>query len=147
MRAARGFLWLLSIPLTVLALVVGTGAWGASGEVTVEGKLIDVHSDDFAHGQATHRYWLETDQGTYELRFSQSPVLPLASKVRVQGQRSGGSIAVAAGGVTAAAGSTTTSTATGAKRVAVILFTFSDNSTQPYTPAFAQGVAFTNTNW
>jgi hypothetical protein len=91
MRAARGFLWLLSVPLTVLALGLGTGAWGASGEVTVEGKLVDVHSDDFAHGQETHQYWLETDQGTYELRFSQSPMLPLASKVRVHGQRSGSS--------------------------------------------------------
>jgi chitodextrinase len=144
-RAARGFLWLLSVPVTVLALALGTGAWGAAGgEVTITGKLIDVHSDDFARGQATHQYWLETDQGTYELRFSQSPALPRASKVRVHGQRSGNTITVAAGGVNAAPGSTTTGAATGAKRVAVILITFSDNSTQPYTPAYANGVAFAN---
>ena len=101
MRAARGFLWLLSVPVAVLALALGTGAWGAAGgEVTVAGKLIDVHSDDFVRGQATHQYWLETDQGTYELGFSKSPAL----RSREQGARARSAQRkldrVAAGGVT-----------------------------------------------
>ena len=32
------------------------------------------------------------------------------------------------------------------KRVAVVLFNFSNDSSQPYTPAFAEGVAFTNSS-
>ena len=35
-------------------------------------------------------------------------------------------------------------TSTGAHRVAVVLFNFSNDTSQPYTPAIAQGVAFTN---
>lgn len=148
-----------SHPSLALLLVVGLagasllfGAAGAHatfiGSVQFEGRLVDVHSDDFEHGTASHQYRLETDQGTFQLRFAdRSPELPRASRVAVRGQRSGSTITVAAGGVRAAAGSTTSSAATtGARRVAVILFTFADNNVQPYTPAYAQGVAFTNPN-
>jgi hypothetical protein len=41
---------------------------------------------------------------------------------------------------------TTSQAATGPKRVAVVLFNFSNDTGQPYTPAYAAGVAFTNTN-
>jgi chitodextrinase len=147
MSAARGLFVVLAGPITVLALLFGTRAWAAGSDVTVAGKLIDAHSDDFDHGKAVHQYRLETDQGSYELQFiDKHPELARASRVTVHGQRSGNTITVAAGGIKAAQGSTTAVAATGAKRVAVILFTFSDSTTQPYTPAYAQGVAFTNAN-
>ena len=83
----------------------------------------------------------------WRLQFAEKqPELPRASRVTVQGQRSGNTIVVAAGGIKAAPGSTSSVAATGVKKVAVILFTFSDSEVQPYTPAFAQGVAFTNAN-
>jgi hypothetical protein len=145
-----------SVALSLIIVLVGAallfGAAGAyatfTGSAQFEGRLVDVHSDDFEHGTASHQYRLETDQGTFELRFAdRSPELPRASRVAVQGQRSGSTITVAAGGVRAASGSTTSSAATtGAKKIAIILFTFTDNNVQPYTPAYAQGVAFTNAN-
>ena len=66
--------------------------------------------------------------------------------IRVHGVDQGGRFLVAAGGSQQVSGpSTSTSAATGAKRVAIVLLNFSNDSSQPYTPAFADGVAFTNT--
>lgn len=133
---------LLAIGLCVL---LAGGGSSIAADATFEGTLIGVHTDDFAHGRATFKYSLETAQGTYELKFANGvrEVL-LGRKVSVRGVRSGNTLAVAGGGVKASGDTTAVASATGAKRVAVILFTFSDNSTQPYTPAYAEGVAFTN---
>jgi len=140
----------LVVVLAGAALLFGAaGAYATFAATTqVDGRLVDIHSDDFEHGAATHQYRLETDQGTFELRFADRfPELPRASRVTVQGQRSGSTITVAAGGIKAAAGSAaSTAATTGSKKIGVILFTFADNTVQPYTPAYAQGVAFTNAN-
>ena len=64
----------------------------------------------------------------------------------MRGQRSGNTITVAAGGVQAASTTIAATPTTGAKKIAVILLNFSDNTGQPYTPAYARGVAFTNAN-
>jgi hypothetical protein len=67
--------------------------------------------------------------------------------VRVKGVRDGKRLLVADGGTTQVAGATTESTvSTGAKRVAVVLLNFSNDTSQPYTADFARGVAFSNTN-
>jgi hypothetical protein len=147
MPAAR-HLHVIVVALLALCGLVTVGAFSAVGsDVTMEGRLLDIHSDDFAHGRSQHEYRLETAQGTYELRFADRyPQLPRASRVSVHGQRSGNTLTVAAGSVSTAPGSTAIAPVTGAKKIAVILFTLSDNTTQPYTPAYAQGVAFTNAN-
>lgn len=137
--------------LVSLALVVGLMGIGGSSalgnDAGFAGKLVAIHSDGFTEHHATFRYGLQTSKGVLALRFDETaPSIPLASSVTVHGQRSGTSILVAAGGVKTSGSTSATTPATGAKKVAVILFTFADNTTQPYTPAFAQGVAFTNSN-
>jgi chitodextrinase len=139
---------LLVILASIVFLVLwgsGSSAFGSDG--TFSGKLVGIHTDDFAHGRSTFRYGLATAQGTLELRFADdAPVIPSASEVTVHGSRNGNTITVAAGGIQAAGSTTATAPTTGVRKVAVILVTFADNATQPYTPAFAQGVAFTNSN-
>jgi hypothetical protein len=137
--------------LVSLALVVGLIGIGGSSALgngaSFAGKLVAIHSDRFADEHATFQYGLETAQGVLALHFSGgAPTIPLATEVTVQGQRSGNAILVASGGVKTSGSTGATAPATGAKKVAVILFTFADSTSQPYTPAFAQGVAFTNSN-
>lgn len=140
-----------ALRLVVLGIgVVSAGMFALSafpaGAETFEGRLVTSHSDDFMRGRADFQYQLVTADGTYELRFSEArPALPLAATVRVHGARGGNVIAVSAGGIQAA-GDATVAATTGAKTVAVILFDFSDNTSQPYTPTAARGIAFDNAN-
>jgi hypothetical protein len=129
-----------------LAVVLGFGVSGAfGGEQLFSGQLIAVHSDDFADHHGTLVYGLKTSAGVLSLRFDGAkPPVPLGSSVTVQGMRSGNTITVAAGGTSSSGSTTTTTTATGVKRLAVVLITFADNTTQPYTPAYARGIAFSN---
>jgi hypothetical protein len=115
---------------TLCGLLRGRGVLLRRHDVVLEGKLVDVHSDDFVNGHATHEYRLETVQGTYELRLSdRNPELPRASRVSVHGQRGGNTITVAAGGVQATSTAIAAAPMRGAKTIAVILVNFSDNRT------------------
>jgi fibronectin type 3 domain-containing protein len=146
MPAARRVLIVLVAPIALFALLAGSSV-ADGGDGTFTGTLVGLHSDDFAHNRSTFRYALETAQGTFELRFvDDAPLISRSSEVAVRGSRSGNTIIVAAGGMHSAGSTTSTAPATGARKVAVILVTFADNPAQPYTPAFAQGVAFTNSN-
>jgi hypothetical protein len=137
---------LVSLAL-VIGLIVNGGSSALGSGTSFSGRLVAIHSDHFADDHATFQYGLQTAQGVLALHFSGSePAIPIASAVTVQGKRSGNAILVASGGVKTSGSTSATAPATGTKKVAVILFTFADNATQPYTPAFAQGVAFTNSN-
>src|SRR5207302_3193973 len=71
------------------------------------------------------------------------------ARVRVHGLHKGKVFMVAAGStqqLPSTSSTAPTTPATGARKVAVVLFNFSNDTTQPYTPAFVGGVAFTNTN-
>lgn len=131
-----------------LAAVLAFGVSTAMGEEQVyDGELIAVHSEDFADHHGTFAYGLKTSKGVFLLRGDGvKATASLGSSVTVRGTRSGNTITVAAGGTTSSGSTTATASATGTKRLAVLLFTFADNTTQPYTPAYAQGVAFENTN-
>jgi hypothetical protein len=138
-----GRLLLSCLGVLVLAgFLVGLSSF-SGGRVTLEGRLEVVHGDNFAQGSADFRYRLVTDQATYELRFDdQNPQLPRSTRVRVHGTRNGKEFDVVPGGVQAS-GEPVAAT-TGQKKVAVILFNFSNDGSQPYTPALAYGVAFSN---
>jgi hypothetical protein len=117
---------------------------------TIEGVLSFRHGDDFANNRKTAtRYFLTTATGDTELVFSRAPSAKLAgARVRVTGVADGKRLNVADGGTTQVAAATTVAntSSTGAHRVAVVLINFSNDSSQPYTPAFARGVAFDNTD-
>ena len=117
---------------------------------TLEGVLSIRHGDDFTSGRITgHAYFLTTDIGETELVFEGAPPEDRSNgaRVRVRGARVGQRVLVAAGGTEqVAAASTSTAYSIGAKRVAIVLVNFSNDTSQPYTPATAAGVAFSNAN-
>ncbi len=123
---------------------------GASGGATFEGRLVLRHADYFSTGQADFESMLELDDGTrlnVDLPTGKPSTLPPGTRVRVTGRRDRNRIAVAADGTqTIASATTAVAAAPATKRVAVVLMNFANNATQPYTPAHAAGVAFTNSN-
>lgn len=98
--------------------------------VTVEGELDVLYEDDEDEGRLNH--FLNTGNGRMKLKFQgNAPDLPTGSRVRVSGN-------LADGTVTTTSVTTVTVSPTrtlGPQRVLVILFNFSNNPTQPYTPA------------
>ena len=116
---------------------------------TLEGRLSFVHGDDFAGQHKTRtRYMLATGVGETELVFRRAPKANLAgARIRVTGVPDGRRLDVADGGMTTlAAASEAATTSAGTHRVAIVLLNFSNDTSQPYTIAFAGGVAFSNTD-
>ncbi len=118
---------------------------------TREGVLNIRHGDDLTSGRITgHAYFLTTKDGETELLFDGEP--PEDSKngarMRLHGVGQGKKFQVADGGAqqVAAPEAPPMDLAATTKRIAVVLFNFSNLTTQPYTTTFAAGVAFTNAN-
>ncbi|RPH55200.1 MAG: hypothetical protein EHM89_17535, partial [Acidobacteria bacterium] len=143
----------------LIALLAGLTGWTAftaaapeipPGQQTLEGILDIRHGDDFTSGRVTgYAYFLRSPGRETELVFEGAAPDDSVSgtQVRVHGVRQGDKFFVAAGGTQhGSSPSGSSSVATGAKRVAIVLFNFSNDASQPYTPAFASGVAFTNSN-
>jgi chitodextrinase len=140
----KGVAAAVAVLLVVAGVIVGTGASAGATQVSLVGRLTVRHSDDF-RGRATFDYRLETTDGTYGLDLAdRDPALPRTNAVAVRGVRVGNTISVAPGGLSPAPAGVSQAASVGTKKVAVILFTFADDTTQPYTPAFARGVAFTD---
>jgi hypothetical protein len=96
-----------------------------------------------------HSYFLTDASGETELVFAGEPPSDSlnGARMRMRGTAQGKRFLVAAGGAQqVAAPSDTQLLAASTKRIAIVLFTFTDNTSQPYTPAHAAGVAFTNSN-
>ena len=147
MRIHVRLLLALAASAALAGSLVGGGASAGGGDVVLDGKLVTIHSDDFAHGKSTITSRLETAQGSFDLALADhDQPLPRTDTVRVHGVQSGNTIAVAAGGISAAPGSTVVAATTGAKKVLFVLVMFADNSTQPVSQSTASGVFFTNSN-
>jgi len=135
------------------------------------GRYVVRHGDDFEHDHGTFDPMLEVDDSTIlALDFGKGhkPNLDPGARVRVRGMRTSRKIVVEDGstevdtpdspfspfpsaslsqaGSSRDLTSSTIALAPTTKRVAVILFNFSNNQTQPYTTAFAAGVAFNDAN-
>lgn len=137
--------------------------------MVMEGELQLLHVDYNDPGQSHYVYLLSTDTGEkYSLHFANhGPDIQSSTRVRINGialygikardaGETEGAVAVNDGDsglqlLEAGGSTTTTSTSTttgslpntlGAQKTLVILVNFSDNSTQPYTPATAQSVVF-----
>lgn len=118
------------------------------------GRYVLQFAEDLERGLFTTTDMIEFDDGSLlELEFrGRRPDFPPGASIRLRGQRRGNRIEVADAAAEVAetgvdAATTTSITmATVTRRVAVVLFNFSDNTSQPYTPAHAAGIAFNNTN-
>lgn len=127
----------------------GSAARTAGKPVAAEGELRVVVEDDFATGAHRTRYFIKAGSGDLELKLPpDAPQLRTGTKVRVRGSQSGNVVTLeqqAGSGleVTAAAELASTS---GARKTAVLLVNFQDNPAQPYTPAQASDIVFTQTS-
>jgi hypothetical protein len=125
-----------------------------SSAAEFRGRYVLQFAEDLERGEFTTTDMLELDDGSLlELEFrGRRPDLNPGARIQLRGERRGNRIEVADAGAdletTSTDEATTTSITKSAvtKRVAVVLFNFSNNTSQPYTPAHAAGIAFNNTN-
>jgi hypothetical protein len=123
------------------------------------GRYVIRHGDDFANHKGTFEPVLEVDDSTMltlDFGVGKKPKLDPGVRMRIRGTRKGNTLAVEDGSAAPLAttpglaaiisGTTNVSLSPTTKRVAVVLLNFADNVTQPYTLAYASGVAFTNTS-
>ena len=123
-------------PVLLVSALFAFSAQGA-GNNELKGRYVLRHSDDFAGGKARFQPMLELADGTLlELNYglSHAPNVNPGSNVTIKGSRKGNTVLVAEGGTQVTAGPSQTVAAGTTKRVAVVLFTFSNATTQPYTP-------------
>jgi len=128
---------LLVVLAAVGSLLVFAGQALAQPKPGTVGRLVAGHGDVFATGRMTRpRYAVVTASHAYPVKVGPLDAALLGREVRVGAH---GALRAAVQRTAAAATSTS-----GTKRVAVLLFNFSNDTSRPYTPAYARGVAFTN---
>jgi hypothetical protein len=147
---------LVAVLLAMLAGFTGLTAFSLAAsqapgtQQSLEGVLSVGHGDSFATGRMTgHAYFLSNADGETQLTFKGTPPADslAGARVRVDGVGDGKRFLVANGGThKVSGGSSSIVAATGAKRVAIVLLNFSNDTSEPYTPSYAAGIAFTNAN-
>ena len=137
---------LVAFLLPVFAIPAGIGAVTLGGsEAAVVGQLVAQHGDDVGRGRSEVSYVVKSESGVERVQVSASQAERLVGRqVRVAVAADGSNTVRAA--LTPASYSAGGTAGTGQHRVAVVLLNFSNNPTQPFTPAFAAGVAFNNAN-
>ncbi len=119
---------------------VAVGAAPALADHPVDGQLRGVHADYFDGGSSDTRWQLDTGEGMLRVLPTRIPALaPGEATVEVTGKQRGGSVV---GSVSAA--SLQAAPALGARKLAVILFNFTADTRQPWTPAETRQRVFTN---
>jgi hypothetical protein len=136
--------------LAVCFFAAGTVWSQTPRQVVVEGTLQVQHGDDFESLQAFYTFVLETAAGeslSLDVGERAEEALALAgAPVRVTGLLQGDGLVVqqlqADGtGEATAVGSAGVA---GARKVLIVLLNFQDDSSEPWTPAEARGIVFTN---
>lgn len=144
MGRRRHVLALLALGLPLVAAPFAFG--GASGSAELQGTLRTWHGDTFLTPVGLGAGVDTGVAGIVPLVQAGPPVQALAGKkVRVRGEHRGGAFAAGASGVQPTGGQTATA-ATGTKSVAVLLFNFSNNTSQPWNTSTVRGVVFDNAN-
>lgn len=148
MHSNRARLSSLALGLLLAATLVAPVA--AAGD-RFRGRLVQFHGDDRSMTRTvTSGYALESGGRTYKLSFRDAGLARLVGRnVELTGTRHGRSITVAGYRAAPDAGASTDQTSTAAatnKNLAVLLINFRDTPTEPYTPAFAGGVMFSDAN-
>jgi Gametolysin peptidase M11 len=117
---------------------------GAGDTVSIEGTLVVSHSDDFEGNRSRRYYALERAGRRIALDFARRPALRAGTRLRVRGALRGGRLRVAsARKLRAAPTRRLAAVSPGPRSVGVVLFNFSNNSTQPYTRLQAEATMFT----
>ena len=143
MSARRRLLVLALLALPLVSVPLGLAA--GKPQEKLEGTLRTWHGDTFAVPVGVGAGVDTTVAGLVALEAPGQAVQALAGrKVRAYGERRNGVFA-ATGGVQATTDAAAAAV-TGTKSVAVLLFNFSNNLAQPWTPAAVQGVVFDNAN-
>jgi fibronectin type 3 domain-containing protein len=140
---------IIAFSCALICLLVFVGAaQGSPTPVQISGRVMLMHGDDLRHNR-------EVDAGVFLQHGRKLYPLPDSAE-KYAGQTVTAHGSIRSGKVTltevAAAGSSTSSTGTstssasamGAKRVAVILFNFSDNASQPFTPGSVDQTYFSS---
>ena len=108
------------------------------------GRLDIRHTDDFTHGETSTRYTLrESRDRRYTVRPAVPPNVPSGSRVVVRGTKRGNIIR---GDVKAGPGVRAAAAPVGEYKVAVLLFNFADNTSEPWTPAQVSNAFFSASN-
>ncbi|MDP8910556.1 MAG: hypothetical protein M3M94_00625 [Actinomycetota bacterium] len=121
---------------------------GYDRTVELSGTVHVSHSDNFARGRARFYYSLKTRRGLVRLRLGDHVRrLRAGARVRLVGKRNGKTFRVSRVAVarqpSALAG---TAALVGPRKLAVVLFNFSNDTSQPFTAEQARGTVFTNPN-
>jgi hypothetical protein len=133
------------LALLALPLVGVPFALAAVPQETLDGTLRTWHGDTFSTPVDIGAGVDTTVAGLVALESPGEGVQALAGRtVRAHGERRNGVFA-ATGGIRATS-EATAAAATGPKSVAVLLFNFSNNTAQPWTPSHVRGVVFDNSS-
>ncbi|HET9730188.1 MAG TPA: hypothetical protein VFR41_12235, partial [Acidimicrobiia bacterium] len=168
-RSLRAFI--LRSGVATLAATLGLipavrGGAASQHTVTLDGMLLTLHADDFAHHQRVALYQLRTADRTIDL--APTPVVTahagphghVGHQVHIHGTLDGGTLTADALTMTGTTTTTSTSTATsttvtaaattglplhlGVNKVAAVMLNFPDNQSQPETVADARSRIFTD---
>jgi hypothetical protein len=135
-------------PLTKIFPKPSSYATGGHGQrVTLEGTLERIHFDDLPNQRSQEELFLKTKTGEkLRLKFpDKGPALLGGSKVRITGEKFENTVTMASSGGSDVTTITTQTVASlsGERKVAVILFNFTDDTSQPFSAAYAKETVFT----
>lgn len=132
--------------LGALAAVAPFAIASGASDDSVSGTFVIVH-EDYA-GRSAQSYAVRTSKGLEHVDIDSKRAAQLAGHhVVLHGHRkTDGTFVVAAGSGSTSSTGGAVAAVSGAKKVAVLLINFTNNLSQPWTPATVQGVVFSNTN-
>lgn len=135
---------LLSVPALGLAYSGG----GPRATETLEGELVLFHADDLDHGRTSHGYALRTKRGYVNLKMARiGGAAKLAGKrVAVAGTQRDGDFVVARTSSESRSLASANSVPPGTRRVAVLLFNFTNDTREPWTRESVAAVVFGNSS-
>lgn len=132
---------LASAALLLLLIALPMPAFAAAGPTQLEGTLELLHGEDFETGKATYEYRLHTAREDVRLEFAgEAPAgFVNGAKVRVHGKRDGATL-VALDGPSVGEVLLSAPGWSGPRKLAVILVNFSNDSSRPFSRAFADAI-------
>lgn len=140
----------VAVPKNLKSEALSEVAGDVEEEVTLQGTLEIYELDDFGKGEAKREHQLLTADGNrYKLRFAQrEPIAKSGDKVKVKGYRLDYLMAVDGSleGNFQVTESSVMALGTTIKKIAVLLFTFTDNPLQYYSKETINGQIYTNTD-
>ena len=137
---------LTALVALLACLAVAPAALAHPGHGRADGTMLTWHGDTFGPGVGFGQGVQTGIAGLVPVEMNTRAAGKLAGKrVSVVGTRRGNTIVAAAGGAQQTGGSVVAA-ATGTKKVAVLLFNFANDTSQPWTQSVVRGVVFDNSD-